>query len=186
MRKHIFAIAAVIFTAAPALAADEYAVDLVHSSMTFKVAHLGIAEVHGRFNEFSGKFTFNESDPSKSSFTMIVKVESIDTANKDRDKHLRAEDFFNVAKHTEITFKSTAVRAVKMGYEVEGQFTMVGVTKPITFIMTGGKTIEFKGEKHIGFSTEMTIKRSDFGLKTGIPAIGDEVHIAISFEGVKK
>src|SRR5262249_30983052 len=157
MRNHIVAIAVIVVCASPALAED-YTVDLVHSSMTFKVAHLGIAEVHGRFNDFGGKFTFNESDPSKSSFTMTVKVESIDTANKDGDKPLRAEDFFNVAKYPEITFTSTSVKAVKMGYEVEGKFTMMGVTKPITFIMTGGKAIEFKGEKHIGFSTELTIK----------------------------
>jgi polyisoprenoid-binding protein YceI len=186
MRKHIFAIAAVLFATAPALAADEYAVDLIHSSMTFKVANLGLAEVHGRFNEFGGTFSVDPDDPSKCSFTMNVKVESIDTANKMRDEHLRGAEYFDVKKHPEINFKSTSVKGLKSGYQVTGDFTMLGVSKSMTFTLTGGKTIEFKGQKHIGFSTELTLKRSDYGMKAGIPAIGDDVHIAISFEGIKK
>jgi polyisoprenoid-binding protein YceI len=154
--------------------------------MTFKVSHLGLAEVHGRFNEFGGNFAFDPNDASKCAFTMMVKVESIDTANKARDEHLRGAEFFDVKKYPEITFKSTSVKAAKTGYEVTGDFTMHGETKSITFILTGGKTVEFKGQKHIGFSTELSLKRSDYGLKAGIPAVGDEVHIAISFEGVKK
>lgn len=167
-------------------AADDYAVDLVHSSMTFKVQHLGLAYVHGRFNEFSGNFTL-DADPAKSSFTMNVKVETIDTAIAKRDEHLRGVDFFDTKQFPAITYKSTSIKATKDGYLLTGDFTMHGVTKPITFTLTGGKKAEFpKGTHRIGFTTDLTIKRSEFGMDKSIPAVGDEVHIAISFEGVKK
>jgi polyisoprenoid-binding protein YceI len=168
-----------------ARAADEYNVDLVHSSMSFNVQHLGIAFVHGRFNEFGGTFTI-DPDPAKCSFTMNVKVESIDTANRMRDDHLKKADFFDAAKFPTITFKSTAIKAAKDGYQVTGDFTMHGVTKSITFTLAGGMTVELKGQKHIGFTTALTLMRSEYGMKGGIPAIGDEVGISISFEGVKK
>lgn len=188
MTKRFSALALVAFFAAgnaTTRAADNYVVDLVHSSMTFKVQHLGLAFVHGRFNEFSGTLTI-DPDASKCAFTMNVKVESIDTANAMRDAHLRNADYFDVKQYPAITFKSTAVKAGKDGYEVTGDFTMHGVTKPITFTLTGGKKAEVKGMQRIGFSTDLVLKRSEYGMKGGIPAIGDEVYISISFEGLKK
>jgi polyisoprenoid-binding protein YceI len=170
---------------APAQAADEYTVDLVHSSMSFKIEHLGVAFVHGRFNEFGGNFSV-DADPAKCSFTMNVKVDSVDTANKMRDDHLKKADFFDAAKYPTITFKSTAIKAAKDGYEVTGDFTMHGVTKSIAFTLTGGKTVEVKGMKRIGYSTDLSLKRSDYGINASIPLIGDEVFISISFEGLKK
>ncbi len=185
IRLNAFVFAFFVISSMPARAADEYAVDLIHSSMSFKVQHLGVAFVHGRFNDFGGSLTI-DPDAAKCSFTMNVKVDSIDTANKMRDDHLKKAEYFDVAKYPTITFKSTSVKAAKDGYEVTGDFTMHGVTKPITFTLTGGKTIEFKGQKRIGFSTELTLKRSEYGMNGGIPAVGDEVYISISFEGLKK
>lgn len=189
MTRRFFALAlATLFAGsfATARAGDDYAVDLVHSSMTFKVQHLGLAFVHGRFNDFGGTFTL-DSDAAKCAFTMNVKVDSIDTANAMRDAHLKNEDFFDTKKFPTITFKSTAVKVTRAGYELTGDFTMHGVTKSITFTLTGGKKAEFpKGMQRIGFSTELTLKRSDYGMDKSIPAISDEVNIAISFEGVKK
>jgi polyisoprenoid-binding protein YceI len=188
MNKRLCILALVAICAAsnaPARAADDYNVDVVHSSMTFKIQHLGLAFVHGRFNEFSGTLSINP-DAAKCSFTMNVKVETIDTANAKRDEHLRTAEYFDVKKYPEITFKSTAVKAGKDGYEVTGDFSMRGVTKSITFTLTGGKKAEIKGQQRIGFSTDLMIKRSDYGMKAGIPAIGDEVYISISYEGLKK
>src|SRR5437867_13114476 len=82
--------------AAPARAADDYAVDAMHSSVTFKVSHLGLSWTHGRFNDLSGSFTLDPDSPAKSSFALTVKVASVDTNNKKRDEHLRSPDFFNV------------------------------------------------------------------------------------------
>lgn len=186
MRKPFLALAALVI-AAPAYAADTYEVDLAHSSMTFKISHLGLADVHGRFNDFAGACVIDPKDASKCSFTMTVKVDSIDTANKMRDDHLKAADFFDAKKYPEITFKSTSVKAAQGGgYEVTGDFTMHGVTKPITFTLTGGKTLELKGQTRTGYSTQTTLKRSDYGIKGGLPLVGDDVHIAISFEAIKK
>ena len=111
----------------------------------------------------------------------------MDTNNKKRDDHLRSPDFFNVKQYPTITFKSTAVKAVKDGYQVTGDFTLHGVTKSLTFAMVGGRKSEFpKGVQRTGFSTELVIKRSDYGMTKLLEGIGDEVHIAVSFEGTKK
>jgi polyisoprenoid-binding protein YceI len=168
--------------------ADNYAVDGMHASVYFKIKHLDLSWVFGRFNQFTGSCVIDPSDPTKCSFEMNIKAESIDTANAARDKHLRSPDFFNVAQYPAITFKSTSVRAIQGGYEVTGDLTMHGVTKPVTFSLMGGKTAEFpKGMVRTGFSTDLMIKRSDFGIGEKIgPALGEDVHAAISFEAVKK
>ena len=181
------ALVSILGAGAPARAADGYVVDPVHSSVSFKVSHLGLSWVHGRFNEYSGTFTLDPDDAAKSSFTLAIKAESVDTNNPKRDEHLRAPDFFNVKQFPALTFKSTAVKAIKDGYEVTGDLTIHGVTKPASFTLVGGRKAEFpKGVQRTGYSTELTIKRSDFGMDKGLDAVGDDVHIAISLEGTKK
>src|SRR5690242_16413305 len=125
------AILALAGAATSASAADDYAVDLAHSSITFMIQHLGISFVHGRFNDFSGQFTIDKEDPAKSSFTMTIKADSVDTNIKKRDDHLRAPEFFDVQKYPEMSFKSTSVKPMEGGYKVAGDFTMHGVTKPL-------------------------------------------------------
>lgn len=171
----------------PARAADNYSVDAVHSSVSFKARHMGLSWVHGRFNEFSGSFAIDKQTPSKSKFSLSIKVDSVDTNNKQRDDHLRSPDYFNAKQFATITFESTAVKAVKDGYEVTGDLTLHGVTKPVTFTLEGGSEAEFpKGVKRTGFSTDLTIKRSDYGMKTMLEALGDEVRVSIGLEGVAK
>ena len=146
----VFILAAVLATSSlAARAADSFAVDPVHSSVSFMIAHAEISLIHGRFNDFSGKFTIDKTDPAKSSFTMSIPTETVDTNNKQRDDHLRAPDFFDVKKFPNLTFQSTKVKAVDGGYEVTGDFTLHGVTKPLTFTLKGGdKTVEFpKGKQ---------------------------------------
>jgi polyisoprenoid-binding protein YceI len=168
-------------------AADDYALDEMHSAVTFKVSHLGLSWTYGRFNDVSGSFTIDPDNADKCSFSLNVKVASLDTNNKKRDDHLRSPDFFNVKTYPTITFKSTSVKAAKDGYEVTGELTLHGETKSVTFPLKGGRKAEFpKGVRRTGFSTELVIKRSDFGMDKMKPAIGDEVYIAISFEGTKK
>jgi len=187
----VLLVAPVLALAAAPARGDEYVVDDVHSSMSFQISHLGISWVHGRFNKFSGTFTLDKASPEKSHFEMTIPVDSIDTNQKMRDDHLRNADFFDVQKYPSIIFKSTSVKPVKEGLEVTGDFTMHGVTKPITFTLKGGKETEFPpGKQRVGYSTELVLKRSDFGVgvdpKFKPPSIGDEVYIAIGFEGVKK
>lgn len=187
--RSIFALAfgfILAHSAAFATAADEYAYDGVHSSISFKARHLGISWIHGRFNAAEGKFVLDREHPEKSTFEMTIKVDSIDTANEKRDEHLRQADYFDTAKYPTMTFKSTKVQAIEGGYEVTGDFTMHGTTRSITFKMMGGVEKEWKGTKRVPFSTELTLKRSDFNFDpSAIGAIGDEALILIDCEGAR-
>jgi polyisoprenoid-binding protein YceI len=188
-RLLVFATLTLALAATPALPAEAYTVDPDHSSVSFMTSHLGLTQIHGRFNEFSGSFTIDKDNPAKSSFALSIKVESVDTNNKKRDAHLRSPDFFEVKKYPLMTFQSTSVRAVAGGYAVTGDLTLHGVKKSVTLTLLGGKTVEFpkgKGLVRTGFTTSTVLKRSDYDMKTGIGLIGDEVTITIGLEGVKK
>lgn len=170
-----------------ASAADEYDYDLVHSSVSFKARHLGISWIHGRFNEVSGKFSLDRENPEKSTFTLSIKADSVDTANKARDAHLRQPDYFDTKQFPTIDFKSTSTKPIKGGFEVTGNFTMHGTTKKIKIVMIGGKEHDFGKVKRVAFSTELSLKRSDYGFdKKAIGPIGDEALIMIDCEGVRK
>jgi polyisoprenoid-binding protein YceI len=164
--------------------ADDYVIDAAHAGITFKVSHLGLSWIQGRFNNFSGKFTIDSSDPAKSSFTLNIKPDSVDTNNSQRDGHLKSPDFFNVKQFPALSFTSTAVKPIEGGLEVTGDLTMHGETKPVTFSLKGGNKAEFpKGVQRTGYSTALVIKRSDFGVGKPMPILGDEVYASISFEG---
>lgn len=170
-----------------AIASDDYAYDLVHSSVSFKARHLDISWIHGRFNEVEGKFSLDRQDPTKSTFQLTIKADSVDTANAARDEHLRQPDYFDTKQFPTIEFKSTSVKPIEGGYEVTGDFTMHGKTKEITIPLMGGKEHTFKDVKRVGFSTELKLKRSDFGFdKNAIGPIGDEAIIIIDCEGMRK
>lgn len=170
-----------------ALAADEYDYDPVHSSISFKARHLDISWIHGRFNEAEGKFSLDRQHPAKSTFVLSIKADSVDTANKARDEHLRQPDYFDTKQFPTIDFKSTSVKATDSGYEVTGDFTMHGTTKKVTIVLKGGREIDWKGTKRVGFSTELAVKRSDYGFdKSAIGPIGDEALILIDCEGMRK
>ncbi len=184
----VAAVLALVAAAPPVPAADTYGVDPAHSAVTFKIEHVGISYVQGRFNQVSGELAIDKDDPSKSSYTLTINVESVDTNQKQRDTHLRSDSFFNAKQFPTITFKSTSVKPVKDGLEVTGELTLHGETKPISFRLSGGKETEFpKGLKRIGYwSDNLKIKRSDFGMDQMLNAIGDSVSISVSVEAVKK
>jgi polyisoprenoid-binding protein YceI len=118
---------------------------------------------------------------------LTIKADSVDTANAARDEHLRQPDYFDTKQFPTIEFRSTRVKAIEGGYEVTGNFTMHGTTKEITITLMGGKEIESRGVKRVGFSTELKLKRSDYGFdKNAIGPIGDEAIIIIDCEGMSK
>jgi polyisoprenoid-binding protein YceI len=168
-------------------AADTYTVDPVHSSISFMISHAGISNIHGRFNDFSGKITIDQADPEKSSFALSIPIESIDTNNVKRDEHLRAPDYFNVKQFPTMSFQSTKVKVVDGGYEVTGDLTLHGVTKPVSLTLKGGdKVVEFpKGTMRIGLVSTFSIRRSDFGVNAEPKALGDEIPILIGIEAAK-
>jgi polyisoprenoid-binding protein YceI len=191
MRRLFATCAALTFLGASigavAQAADVYTYDPVHSSVSFKARHLDISWIHGRFNQVEGAFSLDRDDPTQSKFQLTIHADSIDTANAARDEHLRQPDYFDTRQFPTIEFKSTSVKPVNGGYEVTGDFAMHGKTKKITFVLLGGKEIEHKGTKRVGFSTELSLKRSDFGFdKNNIGLIGDEALVIIDCEGMRK
>jgi polyisoprenoid-binding protein YceI len=167
--------------------ADTYTVDPVHSSISFMISHVGISNIHGRFNAFSGKITIDPADASQSSFALTIPIASIDTNNVKRDEHLRAPDYFNAKQFPNMSFKSTSVKAVEGGYEVTGDLTLHGVTKPVSFTLKGGdKVVEFpKKIKRIGFVSTFSIRRSDFGVTAERKNLGDEIPITVGIEAAK-
>lgn len=185
--KSLIVFSTLIGSARMGSAADEYSYDLVHSSVSFKARHLDISWIHGRFNVVDGKFSLDRQDPTKSTFQLTIKADSVDTANPARDEHLRQPDYFDTKQFPTIEFISTSVKAIEGGYEVTGDFTMHGTVKPITFRLMGGKEIESRNVKRVGFSTELKLKRSDFGFdKNAIGPIGDEAIIMIDCEGMRQ
>lgn len=166
---------------------EEYKVDPVHSSVWFRIKHLGVSYCYGRFNEPMGSFVWDEQNPEASKFTVKVAVEKIDTDNEKRDQHLRGVDFFDAAKHPEITFTSTAIKPQGDNkFEVTGDLTLHGVTKSITVVLehVGGGKDPWGGFRR-GFETKFTIKRSDFGMNYMQGPLGDEVTLKVGIEGVR-
>lgn len=187
-RSFMVSVVAVLasLTATSAVWADDYTIDPVHSGVSFKITHTDISWVFGRFNSFAGKFTL-DPDPSKCSFEMTIQANSVDTNNIGRDTHLRGADYFNVKQFPTITFKSTSVKPIKDGYEVTGDFTMHGVTKPLTLSLLGGKIAKGqRGGTKTGFTTESVIPREEFGMQAAKGMLGNDVNFSVSFQGVKK
>lgn len=178
--------AVVLGSALGARAADKYEVDPAHSSVSFKIEHSGISWIHGRFNDVAGEFLVDAEKPAASSFALTMKTESVDTANAKRDAHLASPDFFNAKQFPALSFQSKSVKKTDNGLEVTGDLTLHGETKPVSFLLRGGKTAEFPpGTQRTGYTTHFQLKRSDFGIDSAMEFLGDEVHVEISFQGVK-
>jgi polyisoprenoid-binding protein YceI len=168
-------------------AADTFKLDSVHSFVLFSVQHLGIANTYGRFNDISGTVVFDKDNPSKSSVELSVPVASLDTHNSIRDLSLKSPDFFDAKQFPTMTFKSTKVEGSGDTLKVSGDLTIHGVTKPLTVdFKKGGEGKGVFGEMRGGGETHFTIRRSDFGMNFQQGAVGDEVNIVLSLEGIKK
>jgi polyisoprenoid-binding protein YceI len=167
-------------------AADTFTVDPVHSSLLFRVKHLNCGHIYGRFNQFSGTFALDDKNPADCKLEMEVKIDSLDTANADRDKHVKGPDFFNAKEFATMSFKATSFKANdEKNYEVTGDLTIHGVTKQVTVKLERlGTARDPMGKMRSGWETTFSINRSDFGMKFGIPLISDEVRIIAAMEGM--
>jgi len=174
---------------ATATAVKTIAIDKTHSEATFQVRHL-VTKVRGRFTDLGGSIAFDEASPEASAVTFTIQAASIDTGTPDRDAHLRSADFFHVEQYPAITFVSTAIRARGGNeFDVTGDLTMRGVTKRITLPVSYlGTARDPWGKEKIGFETETTINRKDYGLvwnaalETGGFLVGDDVKISVSIQ----
>ena len=202
MRMPIAALVAgfAAFAAAPALAQSKtFVVDPTHTSLFFKVNHLGYSNTMGLFREFSGEFTFDPAKPAEAKVKLVVKTDSIDTndqkradGKRSRDEHLRNPDFFNTKEFPTMTFESTKVETAdgKTG-KLHGNLTLLGQTKPVTLDVTFNKIAEHPLPAYnkiltVGFSLSGKIKRSDWGMKFAVPALGDEITLMLEVEGFEK
>jgi polyisoprenoid-binding protein YceI len=166
-------------------------VDPSHSRVGFRVKHLGISTVRGEFRQYEGSLVVDESGNLKA--TGKVDTASIDTADADRDGHLKSADFFDVETYPEITFESTSVTAKDEDtYEIVGDLTLHGVTKPVTLTAeAGGSEIDPFGNTRIGFEVSGELSRSEFGMKfnmalgSGNLAVSDKVRLDLDISAVK-
>ena len=174
----------------PAFAEDnKFTFDKSHTRILFFINHMGFSDTVGEFTAYDGHFIFDEKDPTKSSVDVVLKPEGIRTPSPELDKHLQNQDFFNVAKFPDITFKSREIKVTgKNTGEALGDLTMLGVTKPVTLRITFNKADyhTMTGSYVAGFSGEAVIKRSEFGMNYGIPMVGDEVRLLVHTEGVNE
>src|SRR3954468_24406712 len=166
-------------------ATTTYKVDPVHSFVIFRIKHMEVGHVYGRFNEPNGQITIDDADPSKSSFTLELQTQKVDTGITKRDEHLRSPDFFNAKQFPTIKFASKEVKKTDKGYEAVGDLTLHGVTKSITVNLEQTGQAAMGPRQIIGFETTVDLKRSDFGMKTMIGPAADDVRLIISLEAGK-
>ena len=165
-----------------------YKIDVDHSGIGFSIRHF-VSNVPGRFTDFEGTIRFDRQNPWTSGVELTVRAASIDTANNDRDDHLRSADFFDVQKFPTLTFTSTSVAGKDASnLEVTGDLTLHGVTKRVTVPVRFLGTAPAPRAEKAGFEATFTLNRKDYGiswnrvLDQGGAVLGDEVRITISIE----
>jgi polyisoprenoid-binding protein YceI len=176
----------------PGYVAGTWAIDPVHSEVSFTVRHMMVSKVRGRFDKFEGTIVTTE-DPLGSTVTATVDLNSINTAQEQRDAHIRSADFFEVEKYPEMTFTSTGIKEAEEGLVLEGDLTLKGVTKAVAFnLEVNGVGPDAYGGTRIGFSATTQINRKDYGVDfngpiPGVPggvAVSEHVTINLEIEGV--
>ncbi len=174
--------------------ATPFSLDISHSEVGFSVKHLMISNVKGKFGMFDGKLDFDVKSATFKFLSAVIDVDSVDTDNEKRDKHLKSPDFFDVKKSDEIKFVMTSYEKKSDSEGVmKGNLTIKNVTKPVALdTEIGGVAKGFKGETRVGFTLNGKINRKDFGLtwnkvlETGGIAVGEMVKLNIEVEAFEK
>ena len=194
MKTKVLGALAIALPFAAIAAPEHYTIDPNHTYTHFEVEHLGVSHQRGRFDRTSGKFTLDHAAKS-GSIELNIETASVSSGdnvkgNRPRtlDDHLKTADFFNVAEFPRMTFKSTGVKfAGDNPAEITGNLTIIGVTKPVTLKVERWvcKDNPMSKKPMCGGNASASLKRTDFGMKYGVPAIGDEVRLWVSVEGYK-
>jgi polyisoprenoid-binding protein YceI len=171
--------------------AGTWAIDPVHSSIAFSVRHLLVSKVRGHFNTFSGAVVVGED--GSPTVTAEIAVDSVDTRNEQRDAHLKSADYFDVENYPTATFTSRGVRESGDRYLLDGDFTLKGITKPVSLELEFNGTNPGMGHGEVaGFTASVVLNRKDFGidvdlpLETGGTVVGDKVTITLEIEALKQ
>jgi polyisoprenoid-binding protein YceI len=172
-------------------ASGTWAIDVSHSSVNFKVKHLGLAKTRGRFTDFEGTVQIGE-DPRDTTVEVSIAAASVDTHDSKRDEHLRGADFFDVETHPKLAFRSTKVDGRDDEWSLEGELTVAGVTRPVSLDVTyEGVAGDPWGGTRAGFTASAQINREDFGLswnaalEAGGFLVGKTVTIDLDVELIK-
>ena len=168
---------------------DYYQFDKTHTEIMFFVDHLGYSKKIGRFQDYSGGYRFYPARPEQSRIDVTIKTASVDTNVKELDDKLAGKDNFNSAEFPDARFVSTKIEKTGANTgKVTGDFTLMGVTKPVTLDVTFNKAAPFPfGDKYVsGFSARGTIFRSAFNYTNMLPMVGDQVDLVIEAEGVRE
>jgi polyisoprenoid-binding protein YceI len=195
MNRHIALAFAALAPLCAAAAPETYDIDVLHSFPSFSVSHLGMSHVMGRFDKMSGTVTLDRAAKT-GSFEVKITTATVTTGDakradgaRSRDEHLRSADFFNSSEFPEMVFKSTKFNFAGDKLDsVEGNLTLLGVTKPLKLTVAAfncGANPMSKKEM-CGADVTGAVKRTDFGMKFGVPAIGDEIKLMINVEAYKQ
>lgn len=179
-----------IATVAPGLTAGTWNIDPAHSEVTFAIRHL-MSKVRGTFTEFSGSIEVAE-DAAKSTAAAEIKMASLDTRNADRDAHVRSSDVLDVENHPTMSFVTTGVRSEGGENYLDGELTIRGVTRPVSFeVEFNGVGEDPWGGTRAGFTASTTINRKDWGIEFNVPLkgdkalLGDKVDIQLEVQAVR-
>ena len=176
------------------MAVNVWNIDPSHSAIAFSVRHMVVSKTRGRFTKWSGQLRFDAEAPAASSVEATIDPASLDTADAQRDAHLRSPDFLDVEKYPSASFGSRKVEVIAEGrYRVTGDLTLHGISKPVVLEVTyeGAGKDPWGGER-AGFVATTSIDRKDFGLvwnkalETGCVLVGDKVELTLEIEAVKQ
>jgi polyisoprenoid-binding protein YceI len=171
--------------------ANDYVIDTegAHASINFAVKHLGYSVLTGRFDKFSGEFSYDPAKPEASKVNVTIDTNSVNSNHAERDKHLRGDDFLNVAKFPKATFvsKKIVLDDDKDEFDIVGDLTLNGVTKSITIeVDKVGEGKDPWGGYRAGFSGETEINMRDFNIKMDLGPASQTVKLELEVEGIKK
>jgi polyisoprenoid-binding protein YceI len=189
--KKLIALTLTLFSSSLIASAEveTYEIDPVHSSVKFSIRHF-VAKTTGKFNQFEGTILVDREDWSKSSVNATISVTSVDTANEKRDAHLQEDEYFDSAKHPQITFQSTKWEPApgqENTFKVTGDLTMLGNTKEVVL---EAKILGFgpgmNGAYLSGWEVTTQLDRTEWGISGGQPAVGAEVDVMINIEAIRQ
>ena len=190
MKRLITLTLSLFLLAAAPLQAEQYAIDTkgAHAFIQFRIQHLGFSWLYGRFNDFTGSFTYDEKNPSAAQIKVDIDPASIDSNHAERDKHLRDEDFLYVSKYPKAGFVSTSYSENGDGTAVlKGDLTLRGVTKPVTIqVEKIGHGPDPWGGYRRGFQGTTQIALADFGIAYNLGPASRNVELELSIEGIRQ
>jgi polyisoprenoid-binding protein YceI len=174
----------------PGYRTGTWQIDSTHSDVSFSVRHMMVSKVRGSFTEFEGTIV-TAKEPTDSTVTASIALNSIDTRNEQRDNHIRSADFFDVAQHPTMTYRSTSLSGNGENWTLDGELSLHGVTRhvPLSLELNGFTADPFGGQR-VGFSASAEINRRDFGVDISMPmdgggvVVGDKITVTLEIEAV--